>query len=74
MTNWLTRAKLSAMSESDHVGTAKAAALLGKSPATVKRMAKSGELPYLFKMDGETGAYVFSRAVLAAYLKAQVAA
>lgn len=63
------------MSQSDHIGTAQAAELLGRSVATVKRLAKSGDLPYVFKMEGETGAYVFSRTAIEAIAKSgQVAA
>lgn len=45
-------------------GVTEAAAILGWSRAKVKRAAISGELPHAMKMPGETGAYLFHRAVV----------
>lgn len=54
------------MSQSDSlIGTGAAAKELGWSRAKVKREAKAGRLPYELKMDGETGAYLFHRSVIA---------
>jgi excisionase family DNA binding protein len=48
------------MSQSAHLlSTAQVAELLGKSTATVKRMALAGTLPPAMKLPGETGAYLF---------------
>ena len=51
------------MSQSAHLlSTAQVAVMLGKSTATVKRMALAGTLPPAIKLPGETGAYLFDRA------------
>lgn len=48
------------MSQSAHLlSTAEVAVLLGKSRATVKRMALSGNLKPALKLPGDTGAYLF---------------
>lgn len=39
-----------------------AGAILGKSARTVQRMADSGDLPYVHKLPGPNGAYLFDRA------------
>lgn len=52
------------MSHSDLVGTVEAAEITGWSRAKVKREALNGNLPYAIKMPGETGAYLFHRAVV----------
>ncbi len=52
------------MSQSDLIGTAEAARLLGWSVAKVKRQAKAGEVPHAMKMPGDTGAYLFHRAIV----------
>jgi len=58
------------MSQSAHyVSTAEVAQLLGKSTATVKRMAQKGSLPPAMKLPGETGAYLFDRALVETYVK-----
>jgi predicted DNA-binding transcriptional regulator AlpA len=51
----------------NHIGCTAAAQILGCSTATIKRLAKSGQLPAAFKMDGQTGAYVFERDVVEAF-------
>ena len=51
----------------NHIGCTAAAQILGCSTATIKRLAKSGQLPAAFKMDGQTGAYVFARDVVEAF-------
>lgn len=49
------------MSKTAHtyLTTRQVAERLGKSIATVKRMAADGRLPYAAKVPGETGAYLF---------------
>jgi hypothetical protein len=50
------------MSQSAHLlSTAQVAEILGKSTATVKRMALSGALTPALKLPGDTGAYLFTR-------------
>jgi hypothetical protein len=49
------------VSQSDLIGAADAAAILGWSKAKVKRAAATGGLPVAGKMPGELGAYVFRR-------------
>jgi excisionase family DNA binding protein len=44
--------------------TAQVAAKLGKSTRTVQRMAESRELPYVAKLPGPRGAYVFDPEVV----------
>ncbi len=46
------------------IGVAEAAAVLGISPATVTRWAASGKLPYLRKLPGKTGAFVFDASLV----------
>lgn len=55
----------------DLVGTTDAAAILGWSLAKTKRWARSGDLPCAVKMPGETGAYLFHRAVVEMIAKRQ---
>lgn len=43
---------------------AQAGVILGKSSSTIRRMAESGELPYVQKLDGPNGPYLFRRAVV----------
>lgn len=43
-----------------------AGAILGKSARTIQRMADSGDLPYVHKLDGPNGAYLFDPDVIAA--------
>lgn len=59
------------MSQSDLIGTAEAADLLGWSTAKVKRNAKSGTLRHALKMPGDTGAYLFERAYIEGRADAQ---
>lgn len=49
------------MSQNAHtyLTTKQVAERLGKSVATVKRMAADGRLPYAVKVPGDTGAYLF---------------
>lgn len=61
MTNWRICAMLGVVSQSDYIGSAEAAELLGWSRAKVKREAQSGAIPVALKMPGETGAYLFLR-------------
>ena len=44
--------------------TAQVAAKLGKSTRTIHRMADTGQLPYVQKLTGSRGAYVFDPAVV----------
>ena len=46
------------------LSTAQVAKMLGKSTRTIHRMADSGELPYVEKLEGLTGAYVFDPSVI----------
>jgi hypothetical protein len=55
---------VSHMSQPDTIGTTEAAEILGWSTTKVKMQAQAGELPTLTKMRGQTGAYLFSRAVI----------
>lgn len=57
-------ANLLTVSQSDLIGTAEAADILGWSRAKVKRAAQSGDLPHAVKMPGGTGAYLFHRSVV----------
>lgn len=41
--------------------TAETAAMLGRSPRTVARLAAEGELPYVQKLEGVRGSYLFDR-------------
>lgn len=61
------------MQTSDLIGTQEAAAILGVSHRTVKRLAQKGKLAHAVKMPGETGAYLFNRADVEA-LAAEAAA
>jgi hypothetical protein len=56
------------------LGTKDVAAILGWSTAKVKRHARSGDLPYAHKMEGDTGAYLFDRAVVEAFANEETAA
>lgn len=50
------------MSQSANIiGSAEAARILGWSLAKVKRETLAGRLPHQGKLDGRTGAYLFSR-------------
>ena len=43
------------------LNTKQVAEILEKSIRTVNRMAEGGDLPYIAKMPGPTGAYLFDR-------------
>lgn len=47
-----------------YLTTKQVAERLGKSVATVKRMAADGRLPYAVKVPGDTGAYLFDPSVI----------
>jgi hypothetical protein len=64
----------SPVSQSDLIGAADAAAILGWSKAKVKRAAASGGLPVAGKMPGELGAYVFRRDEIEAVAAAEAVA
>ncbi len=56
------------------VTSAQAGVILGKSSSTVRRMAESGELAYVGKLDAPNGPYLFDRAVVERYAAEQVKA
>ena len=53
------------------IGTTEAARMAGTDVATIKRAARSGELPPTMKLPGKTGAYLFAAADVAAYVAAR---
>jgi excisionase family DNA binding protein len=55
------------------LGVSEAAKLIGCSERTVKRLAKTGELPHALKMPGQTGAYLFHRNDVEALAKGRAA-
>lgn len=59
--------------KSDLIGVKDAAKILGKSRTWVKMLAQSGELPVVTKLEGQTGAYVFSRSVIEHIAKGRAA-
>jgi len=61
LTSWRKCASVADVSQSDLIGTAEAAEILGWSRAKTKREAQAGRLPHAVKMPGETGAYLFRR-------------
>jgi len=44
--------------------TPQAGAILGKSARTIQRMADAGDLPYVAKLPGPNGAYLFDAKVI----------
>lgn len=52
--------------ETDLIGAAEAAEILGVSVATINRMAANGTLPTAAKLHGRTGAHIFNRATVEA--------
>lgn len=48
----------------DLVGTTEAAEILGWPVRKVKRHTLAGHIPYIRKLPGRTGAYLFDRAVI----------
>jgi excisionase family DNA binding protein len=46
------------------LNTRQVAERLGVDPRTVHRMAEDGRLPYMAKLEGSTGAYVFDPDVI----------
>lgn len=59
--------------DNDLIGTAEAARILGRSPRTVHRMVRNGELtPEITAPGGHHGTYLFRRAEIEA--RAEVAA
>lgn len=55
------------------ITTKEVAEQLGRSKATVKRMAADGRLPYVTKVSGDTGAYLFDPAAVAEFAASEVA-
>lgn len=66
------------MSQTEHADTivsaSWAAKRLGISRRTLLWRAKNDKLPYLAKIDGRTGAYLFDRATIEALAAGEVAA
>lgn len=62
-------ATLSDVSQPDQLTTRDVVEILGVSRATVKRMATDGRLPYLLKVPGDTGAYLFDRRTVERYAR-----
>ena len=54
------------MPQPDLVGTVEAAEILGWSLPTLKRKARAKDVPYVAKMNGATGAYLFDRKAIEA--------
>lgn len=46
------------------IGVTETATILGISPATVTRWAQSGKLPYLRKLPGKTGPFLFDASLV----------
>jgi hypothetical protein len=46
------------------INTVEAARILGWSLSTTQRKARSGDLPTLGKLPGDTGSYLFSRSAI----------
>lgn len=57
---------MSAMPNEDLIGAEEAGSILKLHSRTVKRRAADGTLPYVTKLAGDKGAYVFDRNVIAA--------
>lgn len=51
------------------LSAAQVAEILKVSARTVRRMAADGRLPFVDKLDGETGSYVFDPAVVAIWAR-----
>jgi excisionase family DNA binding protein len=58
---------------SSYIGAATAAEVVGVSVETITRAARSGQLPYVLKMPGPTGAYLFTREAVEAYAQERAA-
>lgn len=58
----------------DLITVAEAAKLLGRPTRTVLDAATKGKLPYVTKLDGRTGAYLFDRATIVAIAAEEVTA
>ena len=54
----------------DWIPTAEVAEMMNCHVATVVRRAQAGEIPVAMKLPGETGAYLFDRAVIEALVAA----
>lgn len=52
----------------DLVGAAEASQISGKDRRTIHRMVTRGDLPYVKKLDGLRGAYLFNRSDIEALL------
>lgn len=63
---------MSLMSSPDLIRATQAAKILNRSPRTVKRLAKADKVPYVQKLDGDKGAYLFSRVALQEFRRAEL--
>lgn len=61
------------MAQLDLIGVNEAAAILGCSARTVKRLLLSGRLPYAHKGTGRTSAYLLDPTVVEMYAKQRAA-
>ena len=52
--------------QSELITVPEVARILGRSPRAIKARAKRGTLPYIAKLAGQTGAYLFDRATIEA--------
>ena len=57
----------------DLITVAEAAKLLGRPSRTVLAQASRGRLPFVTKLDGRTGAYLFDRATIEALAEGDAA-
>jgi hypothetical protein len=55
------------MSNTGLLTSPQAGVILGKSARTIQRMADAGDLPFVQKLDGPNGAYLFDPEVIAAH-------
>ena len=55
---------MSAVSESDIIGSQEAADILGWSGPKFRTAVKTGGVPYIQQLPGGTGAYLFSRSAI----------
>lgn len=56
-----------------HIGAAEAARILGVDVRTVHRRVERGEVPFIAKLDGYRGPYIFDRAAVEALVEERAA-
>ena len=56
-----------AVTHDDLILATDAGAILGKSARTISRLAESGQIPFVQKLPGPRGAYLFRRAEIEAF-------